>query len=125
MWGQEDFAESLYGVGWGCLCPVFLLTSLSLTLCRSMSFYYFLLEMIKLTFRRRPTPKPVVPSGVQLTPLSTWESVFLPPTHRPGPTPSPSCESEKWFQTLPNIPRREHRPCLRTTGVAHLFRSLC
>lgn len=125
MWGQENFVERFYGVRWDCLCPVFLLTSLSLTLCLSMSFYYFLLEMIKLSFRRRPTSKPVVQSGAQLTPFSTWKSVFLPSTHQTGPTPAPSCENEKWFQTLPNIPRWEHYPCLRMTGIACLFHSLC
>ena len=120
MWGKENFVESFYGVGWDCLCPVLLLTSPSLTFCLSMSFYYFLLEMIKLSFRRRPASKPVVQFETQLTSFFTWETVFLPPTHWAGPTPSPICENEKWFQTLPDIPRRVHCPCLRTIGITHI-----
>lgn len=118
-WGEENFVESFYGVA-GIVSAQYFCSCLSLTLCLSMSFYYFLLEMIELSFRRRPASKPVVQSGTQLTPSSTWETVFLPSTHQAGPTPSPICENEKWFQTLPDIPQREYCPCLRTTGIAHI-----
>ena len=119
-------------VGKGKFCRKFLWCWLGLSLPstfahvslpHSLSVYVFLLFLTrndKIVFRRRPASKPVVQFETQLTSFFTWETVFLPPTHWAGPTPSPICENEKWFQMLPDIPRRVHCPCLRAIGIAHI-----
>lgn len=126
MWEKESFLESFYGVELGLSLPsTFAHISLSLSVYLSVSFYHFLLRMIKLSFRKKLASKPVVQFGTQMTPFSTWDSVFLSCAHWAGTTPPPNYENEKWLQTLPDIPCWECCPWLRTTGVAHLFHSLC